>query len=67
MKKIDYTIEKADNKYIVWKNVEIKKEQKGSCGSYKLYKGTLKKCKEYAKKHRLTIKRNSTLLLKFSV
>ena len=66
MKNIYYSIERTNGKYVVWKNVEIKKEQKGSYGSYKKFSGTLKQCKDYAKKHRLRIKRNSTLILQLA-
>lgn len=62
MKKVEYSIKKHDKKYVIWKDVEITKEQKGSYGCYNIYSGTLKKCREYAKKHRIRIKRNNSLL-----
>lgn len=66
MKKIEYEINKAGNKWVIWKMVEIKKEQKGSFGCYKVYSGKLDKCREYAKKHKLKIKRSNNLMLKLS-
>lgn len=51
-----YTIEKHNDIYTLWKNVEIKKENKGSFGCYGLISGTLKKCKEYASKNGIRVK-----------
>ncbi len=59
---IYYTIEKVREIWVVWKNVEIKKKDRGSYGSYNLFSGTLKDCKKYAGENKLRIKGGKAML-----
>lgn len=59
MKKVYYTIESSkevEGQYVLWKNTENIKNNIGSFGCYKVFRGLKKDIKEYCKENKIRVK-----------
>ena len=55
MKEIYYTLDRKDDHYVIWKNIETRT----GCNLIFVYSGTRQECIDYAKENNITFKRVS--------
>ena len=51
-----YTIEKQNDVYVLWKNIETNNGDCGSFGCYNICEGKLKTCRMYANENNIKVK-----------